>query len=169
LPIAPLFNALFFIKSAYFVLPINYEMQIKQEIIRLLTNTDFYISAKLVRAEQTAISQIRNRIGKRYDCNLIFQPLLPPAVGEHNGEQLDSRDQWIVTITIDIALYHLYSQTGMKDIPTHRQQRYQDAIDWLKDVGNGDTPTELPLVIDENGDEYSEFRLNSRPPENHKW
>lgn len=146
----------------------DYAMQIKNEIIRLLSSpTDWFSSPKLVRAEQTAIQQIRHRIGRRYDCDLIFQPLLPP--GEGNGTQLDSRDQWIVTITIDIALYHLYSQTGMKDIPEHRQQRYQDVLDWLKDVGNGTTLAELPELVDDEGETYSEFRLNSRPPENHKW
>ena len=144
-----------------FIQETDYAMQIKNEIIRLLTApTDWYISAKLVRAEQTAISQIRNRIGKRYDCDQIFAAII---------DEIDTRDQWIVTITIDIALYHLYSQTGMKDVPQHRVDRYQDAIDWLKDVGNGTTLTELPPLIDEEGNEYSEFRLNSRKPENHKW
>jgi phage gp36-like protein len=146
-----------------FILKTDYSMQVKTEIIRLLTDQDFYKSVKLVRAEQTALAQIRNRIGKRYDCNQIFAPLSPP------WKQTDTRDQWIVTITIDIALYHLYSQTGMKDIPKHRSDRYQDAIDWLKDVGNGDTPTDLPPVVDDTGNEYSEIRINSRPPENHKW
>lgn len=135
-------------------------MQVRQEVIRLLTAQDFYQSAKLVRAEQTAIAQIRNRIGKRYDCGVIFSP--PQGQG-------DTRDQWIVTITIDIALYHLYSQTGMKDVPEHRANRYQDAIDWLKDVGNGDTPTELPPLIDAAGNEYSEVIINSRPQENQRW
>lgn len=144
-----------------FILQSDYEMQIKQEIIRLLTDTDFYNSAKLVRAEQTAIAQIRNRIGKRYDCTKIFAPA-------DSGND-DTRDQWIVTITIDIALYHLYSQTGMKDIPEHRANRYQDAIDWLKDVGNGTTPTDLPALFDTNGEEYSEVIINSRRPENHRW
>ena len=154
---------------ARFILQSDYGMQVKAEIIRLITaNTaDWYIAAKLIRAEQTAIAQIRNRIGKRYDCSMIFQPLQEPATGE--GTQIDNRDQWIVTITIDIALYHLYSQTGMKDIPEHRANRYQDAIDWLKDVGNGTTPTDLPPLIDDDGEEYSEVVINSRPPENHKW
>jgi hypothetical protein len=153
-----------------FISEADYAMQIKQEIIKLLTSpTDWYLSAKLVRAEQTAIAQIKNRIGKRYDCAMIFAPLLPPVVGENPGEQIDTRDAWIVTITIDIALYHLYSQTGMKDIPEHRAQRYQDAVDWLKDVGNGTTPTDLPVVIDTDGNEYAETRIWSRAPENHKW
>ena len=150
---------------ARFIIESDYAMQIKNEIIRLLSNPeDWYQSPKLARAEATAIQQIRHRIGKRYNCNLIFAPF--PAV----DEEPDTRDQFIVTITIDIALYHLYSQTGMKDIPEHRQQRYQDALDWLKDVSSGITQAELPENTDtETGEEYSEFRLNSRPPENHKW
>lgn len=144
---------------ARFILEPDYAMQVKTEIIRLLTDQDFYNSAKLVRAEQTAIHQIKNRIGKRYDCKQIFTPVV----------NNDNRDQWILTITIDIALYHLYSQTGMRDIPAHRQNRYQDAIDWLKDVGNGDTPVDLPPLVDDQGNEFGEVIIESRPPENHKW
>ena len=145
---------------ARFITEPDYAMQIKQEIIRLLTApTDWYISAKLVRAEQTAIAQIKNRIGKRYDCALIFIDPVDP----------DTRDQWIVTITIDIALYHLYSQTGMKDLPEHRAQRYQDAIDWLKDVGNGTTSADLPVIVDDSGNEYSEVRICGREPIDHKY
>ncbi|OFX62705.1 MAG: hypothetical protein A2066_18930 [Bacteroidetes bacterium GWB2_41_8] len=147
-----------------FITEADYAMQIKQEIIRLLTSpTEWYISAKLVRAEQTAISQIRNRISKRYNCAVIFAPSPEPVEG------VDTRDQWIVTITIDIALYHLYSQTGMKDLPEHRAQRYQDAIDWLKDVGNGTTAADLPVVVDASGDEYSEVRIWGREPIDHKY
>lgn len=146
---------------ARFIRETDYDMQIKQEIIRLLTAQEFYKSAKLVRAEQTAIRQIRNRIGKRYNCDKIFTNI--------TTDSDDERDQWIVTITIDIALYHLYSQTGMKDIPQHRQDRYQDALDWLKDVGNGDTIPELPALIDEAGNEYSEVIINSRAQENQRW
>ena len=145
---------------ARFITETDYAMQIKQEIIKLLTSpTDWYISAKLVRAEQTAIAQIKNRIGKRYDCAAIFSAASNP----------DVRDQWMVTITIDMALYHLYSQTGMKDLPEHRAARYQDAIDWLKDVGNGTTTADLPVIIDAAGDEYSEVRIWGREPINHKY
>ena len=154
---------------ARFLIQEDYESTIKPEIIKLLTDpTDWFNSAKLMRAEGKAIAQIKNRIGKRYDCALIFQPLLPPAEGI--GEQIDSRDQWIATIAVDITLYHLYSQTGAKDVPEHRSTRYQDAIDWLKDVGNGETTADLPELTDSNtGETYTDFRLSSRTPENHKW
>ena len=140
----------------------DYGMSIKSEIIKQLTSNDseWFSSADLVRAENTAISQIKNRIAKRYDCAQVFIVAGNP----------DVRDQWIVTITIDMALYHLYSKTGSKDVPQHRQDRYQDAIDWLKDVGNGETTADLPEKIDaDTGEAFTEFRLSSRAPEDHKW
>jgi phage gp36-like protein len=144
---------------ARFIQEADYGMQIKQEIIRLLTSENWYDSPKLVRAEQTAIRQIKHWIGKRYDCSIIF-----------DGGNPETRDEYIITITIDVALYHLYSQTGMKDIPEHRQQRYQDVLDWLKEVGSGNITADLPAMIDsETGEEYSEFMFQSRTPQNHKW
>lgn len=152
---------------ARFITETDYAMQIKQEIIKLLTApTEWYISTKLIRAEQTAIAQIKNRIGKRYNCALIFAPVPELVEGQ---PATDTRDQWIVTITIDLALYHLYSQTGMKDLPEHRAQRYQDAIDWLKDVGNGTTSADLPVIVDDAGDEYSDVRIWGRAPIDHKY
>ncbi|MFV0378336.1 MAG: phage protein Gp36 family protein [Mangrovibacterium sp.] len=149
---------------ARFIAQEDYDMLIKQEIIKLLTAPiEWYNAAKLVRAENTAIDQIKNRIGKRYDCSLIFTP---PA-GEPEGA--DTRDQWMVTITIDIALYHLYSQTGMRDIPEHRANRYQDAIDWLKDVGNGTTSANLPELTDESGEVVSDVRIWGRELNDHKY
>lgn len=144
---------------ARFIKEPDYGMQIKQEIIKQLTSndTEWFNSAGLIRAENTAIAQIKNRIGKRYDCAQVFVAS-------------ETRDEWIVTITIDIALYHLYSKSGAKDVPQHRQDRYQDAIDWLKDVGNGETLADLPAIVDiTTGEEYSEFRFTSRTPESHKW
>lgn len=157
---------------ARFLEELDYSMQIKQEIIKLITTEDWFNSAMLIRAENTALSQIRNRIGKLYDCDLIFAPNLPPAEVEEGeeGEQLDSRDAWIITIVIDMCLYHLYAKLNARDIPEHRSTRYQDAIDWLKDVGNGTTTAELPIKTDfQTGEEYSEVRINSREPENHRY
>jgi phage gp36-like protein len=145
---------------ARFIIENDYAMQIKQEIIKLLTSEEnWYNSPKLIRAEKTAISQIKQWIGKRYDCSLIF-----------NGNNPEARDEYIITVTIDVALYHLYSRTGTKDIPEHRQQRYQDVLDWLKETGNGNITADLPPMTDgETGEEYSEFMFQSRKPENHKW
>lgn len=134
----------------------DYEMLIKNEIIRLLTAPDFYNSPKLKRAEQTAIDQMRQYIGKRYDLVTFFAAT--------------TRDEFIITLLIDLALYHLYSQTGSKDIPKHRDDRYQDALDWLKEVGKGTIPADLPELKDDTGETFSEVKIwSARPPENHKW
>jgi phage gp36-like protein len=139
-------------------------MQIKQDIIRLLLSneTDYYQSPQLMRAEQTAIAQIRNYLSGRYNCDAIFSPSVPSTD--------DTRDQFIVTITIDLTLYHLYSQSGMKDIPEHRSQRYQDALDWLKAVGNGSIQADLPTPsADEDNTTTSGIIIHSEPSENNIW
>lgn len=134
----------------------DYEMLIKNEIIRLLTATDFYNSPKLKRAEQTAIDQMRQYIGKRYDLVAFFSAT--------------TRDEFIITLLIDVALYHLYSQTGSKDIPKHRDDRYQDALDWLKEVGKGTIPADLPELKDDTGETFSEVKIwSARPPQDHKY
>ncbi|MDR2806250.1 MAG: DUF1320 domain-containing protein [Dysgonamonadaceae bacterium] len=151
---------------ARFIQEADYGMQIKQEIIRLLTADaeSWYDSPKLLRAEQTAIRQIKHWLAprstrlKNYDLDALF-----------NTDNPDEHDQYIVTVTIDLALYHLYSQTGMKDIPEHRQQRYQDVLDWLKEVGFGNISADLPLIPPPEGENYDEFVFQSRKPQNHKW
>lgn len=144
---------------ARFLQQADYSMQIKTEIVKLLTATDWFNSADLIRAENTAISQIRNRIAKRYDCDTIFAEAGDP----------DERDQWIITITIDIALYHLYSKNNKIDLPQHRSDRYQDAIDWIKDVGRGETSADLPEVTNDDGEAYSDVRIWGREPNDHKY
>ena len=138
-----------------YILEMDYDMQIKNEVMRLLTSSNFYISPKLVRAEQTAIAQLKQYIGKRYDLSALF---------------LAEPDQFIVTLLIDIALYHLYSQSGSKDIPKHRDDRYQDALEWLKAVGTGTMTAHLPEIIDDTGNTPSDVKIwSARTPENHKW
>jgi len=142
-----------------FILETDYYMQVRQEIIKLLTAENWFNSAKLIRAENTAIAQIKNRIANRYNTELIFADPQTP----------DTRDQWIVTIVIDMALYHLCSQTGSKDIPEHRSTRYQDALDWLKDVGNGATTANLPAITGTDGQTQSDVQIWGRELNEHKY
>lgn len=134
--------------------------QIKSEILKLLDGSTPTLSNnyKLLQAEAAAIAQIRNRLSGRFDCDAIFAPAT-------NDE--DTRDSFIIMVTIDMTLYHLYSQTGSKDVPEHRVQRYQDALDWLKDASKGEISTNLPGEITD--DNPGEIRIWSKKPENHEW
>lgn len=140
-----------------FIIDTDYDMQIKAEIKALLdTSNDLHA---LKRAEDTAMSQIRKYLSGRFDMSQIFIDASDP----------DLRDQFIVTITIDITLYHLYSKTPHRDIPTHRANRYQDALNWLRDAGTGELATDLPIVTNPDGTQSSTTRLWSKTIENHKW
>ena len=137
----------------------DYAVLIRTEIKNILLEN--YTETKLLSAEQMAISQIKNYLAGRYDVGLIFTPLLPPAEGE--GEQLDSRNAYIVMITIDCALYHLYSSLAPNKIPEHRSNRYQDVMEWLKMMAEGKGSADLPLLVDETtGEVKDNFRLSSK-------
>lgn len=114
----------------------DYNFQIKSEILRLLdgSTSDLSSNLKLLAAENAAIAQMKNRLSGRFATGEIFD-------GSEN------RDSFIIMITVDITLYHLYSQTGHKDVPEHRANRYQDAIDFLKDASNGTIATNLPTAL----------------------
>ena len=128
----------------------DYDVQVRQEILSLLDTSEG--NANLGTAERMAIDQIKQYIGGRYDCDTIFS-----ATGEN-------RDMFIVMITIDIALYHLWSKRAPRKIPELRAQRYQDALDWLKGVGDGTLKSDLPQLDDDSF--KSEVSIVSRYPQN---
>lgn len=131
---------------ANFIQESDYEVQARDEMMHLLDKTGN--RAAILQAERFAISQIRKYIGGRYDCDTIFS-----ATG-------DSRDDYIIMITIDITIYHLWAKKAPKSIPEHRKERYSDALDWLTNVGSGEIPTDLPQLP---ADEYKgDIRIQSR-------
>lgn len=147
----------------------DYAVLIRTEIKNILLEN--YSETKLLSAEQMAIAQIKNYLAGRYDVALIFTPLPEPAVGDNPGEQIDTRNAYIVMITIDCALYHLYCSIAPNKIPEHRSNRYQDVIEWLKMMAEGKGNADLPLIKDESTGEVKEsFRLSSKNTfSNNKW
>ena len=149
-----------------FIKDADYDALIRTEIKNILLEN--YSETKLFSAEQMAIAQIKNYLAGRYNVALIFQPLLPPVVGE--GEQMDTRNAFIVMIVIDCALYHLYCSIAPNKIPEHRSNRYQDALDWLKSMLETNKKADLPLLTDEQGEVKDSFRLTSNNTfNNNKW
>lgn len=104
------------------------------EIRQQLDNTPD--SRKVRRAEEKAMAQMKMYLSSRYDVEQIFEV---PA-----EDEADIRNAFIVMTLIDVVLYHLWSKERGKDVPTLRNDRYQDALDWLKSVGNGEEISDLP-------------------------
>lgn len=112
---------------------------------------------KLVTAEQMAISQVKNYLSGKYNVGLIF------------SKTGDERNSHIVMITLDCALYHLYTPFPRK-MPEIRDQRYQDAIDWLKLAAKGQNTADLPPITDESGNTMIGIKVTSKYPlENNRW
>lgn len=128
----------------------DYSVQLRAEISKIIDPT--VDKVKLVKAEGMAIAQVRNHLSGRYDCDKVFTPV-------PDGEE-DTRDQYIVMLVIDLALYHLWSKEAANNIPKHRELRYNDALKWLQDVQGGKAAN-LPELTDEAGDAVSDIRIYS--------
>lgn len=141
-----------------FIIEADYLGYIKPEIKEKLTaTTGGTPSAAQVRAEDTAIATITEYIGGRYDCATIFDA----------NQNVDSRNKFMVAIVIKLALYDLYHQTGVKDVPEHRKVEYDDTIQWLKDAGRGTIKTTLPILEAEG--QINEIWYSSKKPRRNKW
>lgn len=114
----------------------DYDDQIRQEIRNILDNTTDL--RKLRQAEEKAIAQVKMRLSSRYDITRIFN--------NTPDNTPDTRNQFIVMLLVDIVLYHLWSTQGQ--IPKIRNDRYQDALDWLKSVFDGAIVSDLPTRPD---------------------
>lgn len=134
----------------------DYSALIRNEIKDLLLEN--YSESRLRASEQMAVSQIKNYLSGRYDVAQIF------------SKEGEKRNSHIVMLTIDCALYHLYTATIPRKMPEIRSQRYQDAIDWLKLVAEGKANADLPKPKSDKGEEYLGLKVSSKYElNNNKW
>lgn len=139
-----------------FITEDDYTVLIRTEIKDILLEN--YSVTKLKTAENMGITQVKKRLAGRYDVTKIFSAIE------------DDRDSYIVMITLDCALYHLYTATVPNKIPAIRAERYQDALDWLKSVARGEEDTDLPKIEDEEGNKMLGIKITSKyPPTNNRW
>lgn len=116
----------------------DYDDLIREEIrLRLDDSPDGRL---LKQAENKALAQAKIYLSGRYDTEKIFYV---PAEGEP-----DTRDAFIVMLLVDLVLYHLWSKERGAKMPDVRNDRYQDAIEWLKAVGSGEAIADLPPKAD---------------------
>lgn len=133
----------------------DYSVLIRDEIKNVLLRN--YTETSLANAESMAIAQLKNYLSGRYDIESIFNP-----EGVRNAH--------IIMLVIDCSLYHLYSSMAPNKIPEHRAARYQDALNWLKDISRGNSTADLPKQKDKKGsDQYPFIITSENPNENNRW
>lgn len=139
----------------------DYTAILRDEIKDILLED--YRPSKLHTAENMAISQIKNNLFGHYDTAMIFQPW-------EDTDNPDPRDAYIVMITLDCTIYHLYTSVAPERIPKLRSDRYADVLKWMEDVTIGKKTADLPRLKDESGTEKIGFLIESEyPNEDNRW
>lgn len=90
-------------------------------------------------ANLLAISEARSYLIQKYD---IDAELLKTGT---------NRDAQMLSVVVDIALYHLHSRIAPRNIPELRQSRYENALSWLKMCAFGDITPALTKLTPTSG------------------
>ncbi|WP_418981717.1 phage protein Gp36 family protein [Alistipes sp.] len=117
---------------AKFIKPEDYDASIHQEILDALIRSDRQI---VEICEDRAIAEMRGYLSARYDCDRVF------------AAEGDDRNQLVLMMAIDIAIYHIFSIHNPRNMSQIRTDRYERAVEWLKGVRKGDITVDgLPEV-----------------------
>jgi len=127
------------------------DMQIRA-VVRNVVSGD---SAEVMEtAERAAIAEATSYLAGRYDTAAIF------------ATEEDDRNPILKTYVIDLLLYHVHSRISPNNIPKLRENRYEQAIEWLKMVAADKLNPELPILA---GQEGGNFKMGSKPKVSSWW
>lgn len=133
----------------------DYDASIHRDILDALTRED----ASLVEiCEDRAIAEMRGYLSGRYDCDRLF------SVGDGSADALASRNQLVLMMALDIAIYHIFSIHNPVKLSQLRKDRYERAIEWLKAVAAGTVSIDgAPLAPEDRQIAAQSFRIVSNP------
>ncbi|RGL13332.1 DUF1320 domain-containing protein [Bacteroides uniformis] len=132
-----------------FINPEDYDASIHREILGSLTRDDESI---VEICEDRAIAEMRGYLSARYDVDAIFS-----AEG-------DARNQLILMMAIDIAVYHIFSIHNPQKMSQIRKDRYERAVEWLKQVAAFKITIDgAPKLPEEEQKQNSPWLMSSNP------
>lgn len=112
-----------------YLLKSDFQHLVKDAVLdQVVQNND----ALLAQCELAVVEQVQSYLRHRYDVANIFN---------RTGQD---RHQWLLSVCVDIMLYHLHSRIAPRQIPDLREDRYNAAIDWLKAVSAGKLSPNFP-------------------------
>lgn len=128
----------------------DYDATIHREILDSLLREEAGNSATVEVCENRAIATVRSLIGNRYDCDAIFA-----ATG-------DQRNVIILKVCIDIAVYEIFCQHNPYKMSKIREDRYKDAMTFLREVRDFDASIDgAPLLPEETQADNSRWQIES--------
>jgi phage gp36-like protein len=127
----------------------DYDASIHRDILDSLTREDDTI---VEICEDRAVAEMRGYLSRRYDVDVIFA-----ATGSH-------RNQLILMMAIDIAIYHIFCIHNPQKLSPIRKDRYDRAKEWLKQVADEEISIDgAPLLPEEERREKATFLSKSNP------
>lgn len=132
-----------------FIQEIDYKVVIGETALKVVTQADQETRGN---AELEAVEEISGYLRPKYDCKAIFE-----AEGANRNRQ-------ILMYACDIALYHMAASLPNKMGMDIRKERYERAIEWLKQVQAGIVIPDLPeATTDSGGSAAPSIRYGSKP------
>lgn len=125
-----------------FITDTDYDSTIHAEILDSLVRGD---STVVEQCENDAIAEMKGYLSSRYDVNAIFSK---------TGSE---RNDLILMYAKDIAVYHMFCVHNPYKISKVRQDRYDRAMEWLKQVSQGNI---MIADADKLDDETRKLRSN---------
>ncbi len=127
----------------------DYDASIHREILDALVRDD---EALVEICEERAIAEMKSYLSRRYDVKAIF---------EARGTE---RNQLVLMMAIDIAVYHIFSIHNPAKIAQIRKDRYERAREWLTAVSDEKISiSDAPLLPEEDRAGNFQFMISSNP------
>lgn len=130
----------------------DYDAGTHREILDSLLRTESksYDPNTIEICEDRAVAEMRGYLDNNYDCEAIFS-----AKGE-------DRHPLILMFALDIAIYHIFCIHNPYKMSKIRQDRYDRAVAWLKEVMKGDvTIAGAPLLPEDNMSNNSPWQIQA--------
>lgn len=125
----------------------DYDASIHRDILDALTRND---EAIVEICEDRAIAEMRGYLSGRFDCDTLFA-----ATG-------NSRNQLVLMMLIDIAVYHLFSIHNPQKLSQLRKDRYDRAVEWMRAVKDGLPVDGIPLLPEQERRKRYEMHSNRK-------
>lgn len=127
----------------------DYDASIHREILDAITRND---EAVIEICEDRAIKEMRGCLSARFDVDALFS-----AEGS-------ARNELVLMIAIDITVYHLFCIHNPKNLSQMRKDRYERAVEWLKQVAAFEIAVDgAPKLPEEIEKQNSPWLMKSNP------
>ena len=133
----------------------DYKVVCGEDALIVISQVD---AANLLRAEKHAIGEISSYLLNRYDMTAAYE------------KQGDERNEYLVSITCDVALYHMIAAMPRRMGFEIRKERYDHIIEWLTLAQAGKVGIDIDLKTDEDGNIVGlPVRINSIKQQPYDW